>query len=181
MYKGKFKVYQTLGWTSYVDAQVTTTRNDIPFFDFGDDEILNIYIPKLFKSDEYNINLTTQDITSQSNIKQLYKMGIDFLKDNLNSGAIGEKKFAITYQTTDEDIEVLYFEERYKKTNDNIIKKTFYKDVSFEIGAAWGESSGWSYSIQPASEFFRNYTHYEIDFYGMAKRGNSWKGNRLIR
>ena len=106
-------------------------------------------------------------------------MGIDFLKDKFNSGA--KKEFAVTYQKNNNEIEVLYFGERYKSLNDNKIKKKFYSDVSFVIGAAWGESSGWSFNIKSADEFFRDYTHYELDFYGMARRGSTWKGNRMIR
>lgn len=30
-------------------------------------------------------------------------------------------------------------------------------------------------------ELLRDYTHYELDFFGMARRGNTWKGNRMIR
>jgi hypothetical protein len=50
----------------------------IPFFDFGNNSILNIYIPNAPILGNTNINLTTQDITTQSNIKALYKLGIDF-------------------------------------------------------------------------------------------------------
>lgn len=179
LYNGTFKVRQNNG-NYYVDTQLSVTQNKLPFFDFGNEQILNIYIPNLPIVGDYNFNLTTQDITSQSNIKALYKMGIDFLKDKFNSGA--KKEFAVTYQKNNNEIEVLYFGERYKDTNENKIKKKFYSDVSFLIGAAWGgEGSGWSYSVKPAESAFRNYTHYELDFYGMARRGSTWKGNRMIR
>ncbi len=178
LYNGTFKVRQNNG-TYYVDTQLSVTQNKLPFFDFGNEQILNIYIPNLPIIGDYNFNLTTQDITSESNIKALYKMGIDFLKDKFNSGA--KKEFAVTYQKNNNEIEVLYFGERYKDTNENKIKKKFYSDVSFLIGAAWGDGSGWSFSVKPAESAFRNYTHYELDFYGMARRGSTWKGNRMIR
>lgn len=92
------------------------------------------------------------------------------------------KTFAVTYQKDYNNIEVLYFGERYKKTNDNKIKRKFYSDVNFVIGVTWGDQDGWSFDgIKPAGEFFRNYTHYELDFYGMARRGSTWRGNRMIR
>ncbi|MCX2681910.1 hypothetical protein OOZ15_18300 [Galbibacter sp. EGI 63066] len=178
LYNGSFKVRQNNG-DYYVDTQLNVTRNKLPFFDFGNEQILNIYIPNLPIAGDYNLNLTTQDITSQSNVKALYKMGIDFLNDKFNSGA--KKEFAVTYQKNKNEIEVLYFGEKRKGTNDNKIKKKFYSDVSFIIGAAWGESSGWSFSVKPAESAYRNYTHYELDFYGMARRGSTWKGNRMIR
>lgn len=30
-------------------------------------------------------------------------------------------------------------------------------------------------------KILRNYTHHNIDFYGMARRGRKWRGNRMIR
>jgi len=50
------------------------------------------------------------------------------------------------------------------------------------LASAWGDQGGWSFDgIKPADGFFRNYTHYELDFYGMARRGSTWRGNRMIR
>ncbi|MDC1355757.1 hypothetical protein N8205_02815 [Flavobacteriaceae bacterium] len=109
-------------------------------------------------------------------------MGLDFLKSSTITNSSNTKTFAVTYQKDYNNIEVLYFGERYKKTNDNKIKRKFYSDVSFVIGATWGDQGGWSFDgIKPANEFFRNYTHYELDFYGMARRGSTWRGNRMIR
>lgn len=179
LYKGNFKVRQNSFGGYYVDTQIKVTNNYLPFFDFGNEDILNIYIPNLPIIGDYSLNLTTEDITSQSNIKQLYKMGIDFLKDKFNSGA--KREFAVTYQKNNRELEVLYFGKRYRGKNDNKIKKKFYSDVSFIIQAAWGEGSGWSFNVKPVEELFRNYTHYELDFYGMARRGNAWRGNRMIR
>lgn len=181
LWDGRFKVdIQNNGF--FVDTQLNLPNGKLPFFDFGNDQILNIYIPKLYKKGKYNLNLTTQDITSQSNIKALYKMGIDFLKSQQTGTLSHKKQFAVTYQKDYDNIEVLYFGEHYKKTNDNKIKKKFYSEVAFKIGATWGDQSGWSFSgIKPAGEFFRDYTHYELDFFGMARRGSSWKGNRMIR
>ncbi|MDG1684983.1 MAG: hypothetical protein P8H63_03005 [Flavobacteriaceae bacterium] len=61
----------------------------------------------------------------------------------------------------------------------NKIKKKFYSDVAFQISVAF--DGDWTHSVEPASEFFRDYTHYDLDFYGMARRGSTWKGNRMIK
>jgi len=179
MYNGNFKVKQDGYGYYYVDTQINLVDTSLPFFEFEDQNLLNIYIPNVPLLGEYQLNLTTQDITSQANLTKLYKMGIDFLQ-GLGSSS---KKFAITHQKNDNEIEVIYFGERYHNTNDNILKKRFYQDVNFVIKAGWSDSSnsGWHFDIRPVDEYFRNYTHYELDFYGLAKRDGVWKGNRLIR
>lgn len=108
-------------------------------------------------------------------------MGIDFLNSQLGSSS--SKDFAVTYQNSLNQITVIYFGEDYHKNNENILKRHFYQDVTFEITAAWsdGSNGGWSYNLEPADELFRNYTSYELDFYGLAKRFGTWKGNRMVR
>ncbi len=184
MWDGKFKVnVSNSSFGTFVDTQLNLPDGKLPFFDFGDDQILNIYIPKLYKKGKYNLNLTTQDITSQSNIKALYKMGIDFLNSpNVANSGSKPKNFSIIYQKDYNDIEVVYFGELIKKTNTNYAKRTLYDSgANFAIGAAWGEDSGWSFSVKPVKDFFRDYTYYDLDFYAMARRGGTWKGNRMIR
>lgn len=181
MYNGTIQTKQDQYGNYYVNTEVNVPEAKIPFFDFGNKSILNIYIPNAPILGNTNINLTTQDITTQSNIKALYKLGIDFLKTKYGTGKI-PKEFAVTYQKNTNEIEVLYFGERISATNENKIKKKFYSDVSFLISAAWGDSTEkWKFNIKPAESAFRNYTHYELDFYGMARRGSTWKGNRMIR
>jgi len=111
------------GQNFYVDSQIDVTKNNLPFFNFNNDnnKILNIYIPHFPLFGKVKINLTTQDITTPANIKALYKLGIDYLKGHFNSGA--KKDFVVTYQKTPTEIEVLYFGEHYKKLNDNKIKR----------------------------------------------------------
>jgi len=209
MWDGKFKVNVSSSslFGTFVDTQLKLPSGNIPFFDFGNDQILNIYIPKLYKKGKYNLNLTTQDITSQSNIKALYKMGIDFLNspEIANSGKV--KKFAVTYQKDYNNIEVIYFGELYKKTNSNYLKRTLYNSgVNFVISYAWTEgpraitttetdifentktiilgtdySFAGKFSIEPADDFFRDYTHFDLDIYAVARRGNTWKGSRMIK
>ncbi len=200
LWDGKFKVNViNNSFGTFVDAQLNLPHGRLPFFDFKNKQILNIYIPRLFRIDRYNLNLTTQDITSQSNLKALYKMGIDFLKDEL--GTLPKNiEFAVVYQKDYDNIEVLYFAERYSRNNNNKAKRTFYTDVGFKIGWVWNDKpspifapddpntiigtdySGTSrFNIESADDYFRDYTHYELDFYGMARRGDTWRGNRMIR
>lgn len=183
LWDGKFKInVSNSNYGTFVDTQLNIPSGKLPFFTFDDTQLLNIYIPKLFNKGNYDLNLTTDDITSQSNIKALYKMGIDFLNSPnvLNSGKI--KRFAVTYQKDYNNIEVIYFGELYKKTNTNYIKRTLYDSgANFVLGAAWGDTSGWSFSVKPINDYFRDYTYYDLDFYAMARRGSTWKGNRIIR
>ena len=205
LWDGNFNV-ELNNTNTFVHTQLNLPNGKLPFFDFGNNQILNIYIPKLYKKGKYNLDLTTQDITSQSNIKALYKMGIDFLKSsNIPYGA-DTKTFAVTYQKDYDNIEVIYFAERYSKINENYLKKKFYDDLGFLISWAWGDdpkpifatdydengdpyqvnvgtdyNGTGKFSLEVADEFFRDYTYYELDFYGMARRGSTWKGNRMIK
>jgi hypothetical protein len=197
MWDGKFHVEtsEILGKT-FAKAQLDLPSGKLPFFDFGNKEHLNIYIPKLYKKGKHNINLTTQDITSQGNIKALYKMGIDLLKKVTGSGK--NKNFAVTYQKDYNNIETVYFAERFNKKSENKIKHKFYSNFKFLVSWAWNDAPkpiyapngtliGTDYSgtgkfkVKPVKENFRDYTYYKLDFYGMARRGNTWKGNRIIR
>ena len=176
LYKGTFIIKEYLGSRSFVEAAITCTNNSkLPFFDFENREILNIYI-----SEKNSIIFGSQDITSPANIKTLYQMGIDFLKAEFGSGVIPE--FAVIIQKTTEEIEVLYFGEHYNETNENMIKHKFYSNLAFEIKYIHGEGDLLTrFSLETIPDSFRNYTHYELDFYGLAKRGNVWKGNRMVR
>lgn len=182
LWDGKFIVNYSNNSLNFVETQIDLPNGHLPFFDFKKKNILNIYIPKLYKKGKYNLNLTTDDILSQSNIKALYQMGIDFLKSSpiSNSGALNTP-FVVTYQRDYNNIEVLYFGERYKKNNDNYIKRKFYSNVSFLMGAVWNDSGGWSFNVKAPKSYFRKYKHYDLDFYGMARRGGTWRGNRIIR
>lgn len=182
LWDSKFIVNYSNNSLNFVETQIDLPNGHLPFFDFKKKNILNIYIPKLYKKGKYNLNLTTDDMLSQSNIKALYQMGIDFLKSSpiSNSGALNTP-FVVTYQRDYNNIEVLYFGERYKKNNDNYIKRKFYSNVSFLIGAVWSDSGGWSFNVKAPKSYFRNYKHYDLDFYGMARRGGTWRGNRMIR
>jgi hypothetical protein len=59
----------------------------------------------------------------------------------------------------------------------NKIKCKFYSSAEFTIGC----SGTGKFKVKPIKENFRDYTYYKLNFYGMARRGSTWKGNRLIR
>ena len=56
LYNGIFKVRQGSSGNYFVDTQLNITNNNLPFFDFGNEEILNIYIPNLPIIGDYNLN-----------------------------------------------------------------------------------------------------------------------------
>ena len=179
-----------IGNTTFNNIWYTTTlkveKNSIPFLDFEDADILNIYIPLQNISGKLNaldVNITVGNtILTDSNIKNLYKAGFDFLK------SIGstKKNFVVTNQLNANEIEVLYFGQRYKNTNTNILKDRIFQDADFLVGYTkslnGSGSSQFSFDFSPiANVGSRNYTYYELDFYGLARRGSTWKGSRLVR
>jgi hypothetical protein len=169
----------------YYPTTLKVVKNKIPFLDFQDTDILNIYIPLQNISGRLNaldINVTVgNSILSDSNIKSLYKAGFDFLK----LAGSTKKNFVVTNQLSETEVEVLYFGQRYSGKNTNILKDRIFEDADFSIGFTIplaGGSGGFSIDLSPVWNIGeRGYTHYELDFYGLARRGNTWKGNRLIR
>jgi len=179
LYNGTFIIKDYRGSNSYVEAAINVTKNTLPFWDFENRNMLNIYVP----GDDNDIHLNSSElITSPDNIKKLYKLGIDFFKAQFGSGENTE--FVVSYQKTPTVIEVLYFGEHYSATNENKIKHKFHSEVAFEIKATIGIGNGEfkpDFSLETVPASFRSYTYYELDFYGMAKRGNVYKGARMIR
>jgi hypothetical protein len=194
MYNQSFEIKNSGTGSNWVSAVVDVTKNTIPFFKFDDVDVLNIFIPNVPVLGDYSLNLSTEDIFSESNIKQLYKMGMDFLKDKYNS----KKDFVITIQKTPTEIEVLYFGEQHNHNNANEITRYFYKDVGFLLSMNSASNPGagnfidengvpytvpkfnTKYSVKPMNDYFRNYTYYNLDFYAMGQRNNVWVGNRMF-
>jgi len=176
MYKGEFKIQQNnLG--NFIAPTFIKANSNLPFFEFGQGiNMLNIYIRKLpFVDQNYTVR-------NESNIKALYQLGIDFLKKNFNSGAKINDPFVVSYQANPQaEVEVLYFGERLSATNTNIIKRTFYSDRQWQVGIAVSNGSVKPTFGVPSYNYFRNYTKYELDFYGLARQGDTWKGNRMKR
>lgn len=181
MYKGEFTVRDYNGVLR--NASFITSNSGLPFFDFGGD-ILNIYLRKLPFADKI-------DIKSESNIKELYKLGINFLQSTINNNN-GKKEFVISYQKTPTEIEVIYFGERYQKNNSNYIKRTFYDDTQFVVSVAYNSKpfdpksndpyGRWDYQVKkPDVSNQRKYTYFELDIFGMGRQGSTWSGSRMIK
>ncbi|OXA80302.1 hypothetical protein SAMN05444397_10257 [Flavobacterium aquidurense] len=180
MYNNEYKLLADDGNFRLVNISPGT---NLPFFGFGSDNPLNIYIRQLPKPN-YQIN-------SESNIKELYKLGIKFLKSTFNSGAKNE--FIITYQKNATEIEVVYFGEKYKKINDNQIQRKFDSQIfEFLVGVSYGSYTAptldnptgapkpsYSFKIEKGGTF-RNYTYHELDIYALGRRGGTWSGTRMI-
>ncbi|MGC6524951.1 MAG: hypothetical protein ACON30_01575 [Flavobacteriaceae bacterium] len=64
LWDGKFIVNYSNNSLNFVETQIDLPNGHLPFFDFKKKNILNIYIPKLYKKGKYNLNLTTDDILS---------------------------------------------------------------------------------------------------------------------
>jgi hypothetical protein len=133
-------------------------------------------------------------LNNESNIKQLYQLGINFLQKQYNSTL--NKDFVVTYQKNTNEIEVVYFGEKYKQTNTNQIFRKFDDQyLDFLIGYSSNLNSSTPSSNNPqginaSSSFslkvekgasYRNYTYYELDFYGLGRMGSTWSGNRVIK
>ncbi|MDO5638160.1 MAG: hypothetical protein Q4G18_13070 [Myroides sp.] len=153
---------------------------ELPFFKFSNEDILNIYIPKIpIVGGRIDYTLQTSHILSQSNIKKLYTSGFKFLKDL----APNKTDFVVVKENQFEnDFEVAYFSERYQATGTNKIKKHFHKDFSLMVGLTFKSVGGSSFdpNINIDIPDIGSYKALSVDFYGMARRGNTWKGARLV-
>lgn len=114
------------------------------------------------------------------------------MQSNLNSGA--KKEFVVTHQKNVNEIETVYFGERYSSNNTNQIQREFDGQVlDFLIGYSTNANASPPTSLNPtgstaSSSFsierrqgadFKNYTYYELDFFGVARQGTNWAGNRM--
>jgi len=174
LYKGYSYVANTNRFDKWRFPNIVSVK--LPFFNFDDGDILNLY---LFGE---NYNLSTSDILSQSNIKKIYKQGIDFLKSQGKSG----EAFTVSYQKNNK-MEVVYFGESDSDTNQNNLKRIFYKASWFGVSFTW-KPAGNGLDILKSAKYYDNpndnlqdYTDYNLDFYGLARRGSTWKGNRVVR
>ncbi len=152
----------------------------VPYFKYYDDAILNIYIGKLFgytidKSISYNV-------LSDSNIRFVYKLGVDFFKKHTNAQ---RKDFFVTIQRNDNEIDMLYFNEYIRKYNVSSINKKIVSEFAGQVSADVIDGKGkpdWSKTIKDlitGEAFVGKYKFKELDFYGIARRGNEWRGLKI--
>lgn len=145
----------------------------LPFFKFSNREILNIYIPLIDR--RYSLN--TSDIINKNNIANLFKMGFDFFRDRLSS----QKDFAIIHQLNSEEISVLYFTSRLQERNARQIKKVLDREFGFIVGFGSNfQKNSNNFYLSSGSKYFKNYLEYNLDFFGMARSGSTWKGHRIV-
>ncbi len=99
------------------------------------------------------------------------------------------KDFFITIQRNQNEIDVLYFDEYKRMYNTDELERKFDSDWAFIVGAKSTDTGNtWSsdYGLQnlnptgsPAFDFLGEYKYKSIDVYGLARRGNEWRGLRL--
>lgn len=177
LFDGKFQI-QRNGLLDYENIFLNVLNNHIPYFTFETKDPLNIYIPLDSNIPNSDIDLNVHELKSDIVIKTIYKLGTRFLKKQMRSV---EDPFVVTFQGKQDEIDVFYFGRRYHEYNTNKIKKRFYSDASFVFNYSYSNGNGsWYVSPSPVTSF-RNYTYYDLDFFGMARRGNTWKGSRLVR
>mgnify|MGYP006979590987 FL=1 len=107
-------------------------------------------------------------------------MGFDFLR-NIGSK---DKEFAVVRTPQFEDeIEAMYFAERYQGENTNKKKIHLSTDYGFLLtftssvdkkGGKWYNNFG----VKPPE--LREYKTVKYDFYGMARVGGTWRGVRMV-
>lgn len=174
---GKFQI-QSNSLLDYKNIFLNVLNGYIPYFSFGTDDPLNIYIPLDSNIPDSDIDLNVHEIKSNIVIETIYKMGTRFLKKQMHSP---EDPFVVTFQGKQDEIDVFYFDKRYHENNTNKVKKRFYQDGSFVFNYSYTNGNGsWNVTTSPVTSF-RDYTYYDLDFFGMARRGDTWKGSRLIR
>lgn len=172
LYKGN--IYYD-GHQNSVYSNITAEPIKLPFFKFEKKNILNINIP-LF---DYQYSITTETLASESNITGLYKIGLSFLEQH-NSGK--QESFMASRMLPTEYYELVLLNEHNHEENQNKIKRHFYKD--------WNASVGFDVSLFPTRTAVGSYRlegvtrtmtieNFKVSFYGMARRGNEWKGMTL--
>jgi len=153
-------------------------NNRIPFFEFRDDAILNIYIGSVLG---LNLNLDiTYNVLSDSNIKTLYKLGADYLKSKYSS----RKDFIVTIQKNPNEVDLLYFDEFQRVYNTDEVERIFFSDWDWQIGLKFADTgSAWKSTYTPINlngfNTLGDYKSKNIDIYGLARRGEEWRGLRL--
>lgn len=177
-YKGDFYFHAQ---NNYLKSTFKVEEAKLPFIKYNNEKLLTIYIPSVagYKID-YEKELFVSDLLSQKNIATLYKMGFDFLR-NIGSK---DKEFAVVRTPQFEDeIEAMYFAERYQGENTNKKKIHLSTDYGFLLtftssvdkkGGKWYNNFG----VKPPE--LREYKTVKYDFYGMARVGGTWRGVRMV-
>lgn len=176
MHDGRFLIETSNNVYNPIQVKVLNNAR-IPFFKFKGKQVLNIYISRDSNGQDVNYN-----VINQSNLKELYKLGFRIL-ENLN---VSDKTFVVTVQKTGDKIDVLFFDSVDRKYNIDEIEKKFASDWAGTLGGNYTDTgSDWETNFDPSGldsgfNYLGKYTHKEIDVYGIARRGNEWRGLRLL-
>ncbi len=154
----------------------------VPYFKYNDAAILNIYVGDLLGytvDKEFNYN-----VLSDSNIRQVYKLGVDYFKKFANSQ---RKDFFVTVQKSQTEVDLFYFNEFKRKYNTDAVQRNIVSEFAGQVSAEVidGElKTDWKKTIKElltGEAFYGKYKFKELDFYGIARRGNEWKGLQIKR
>ena len=150
-----------------------------PFKDFPvrdtDHEFITAYI---FGGSAFGINtsytLTGSDINKYA--KDAFKSGVDALKSHFSKSTLASKP-AVIVHTTDRDIYLTIANYKKKATNKSRIEEVFDWNVLVKLSFNPSTFSGFS-SLNPQPVSY-SYKEYIGSFYGMGRRGSTWKGRRV--
>ncbi|CAM1352671.1 hypothetical protein [Tenacibaculum insulae] len=152
----------------------------VPYFKYNDDAILNIYVGEVLGytvDKEINYN-----VLSDSNIRAIYKLGVDYFKKQANSQ---REDFFVTVQKSSKEIDLLYFNEFKRKYNTDEVQRNIVSEFAGQISAEvidgelktdWVKTVG---DLLTGKNFVGKYRFKELDFYGIARRGNEWRGLQI--
>lgn len=170
IHDGAFKIKTNNNVYNPISIKVNNNTR-IPFFKIRDTDALNIYI-----NDNIQYN-----VINDSNIKQLYQLGYNYLKERY--GTSKGKNFFVTIQNDPNEITVFYFDEMGRAYNTDEVQKVFANDWSLMIGGKYADT-GNDFSVNPiftpATQYLGSYKYLNIDIFGVARRGLEWRGLRLI-
>jgi len=169
----------------------------VPETPFEDDIIIHV-IKDGFNSDLANINWNGDfEVTSEDLNEYFYDVIYDNAKTVYKSIAGNENeepsKFSLVVSTPNKML-VQHIDVRTRRLNENTITKIFESDFGGEIGISLAVE-GFSlkvlddvaqYTMDGTSSFsfgptkLDDYDSIHVDFYGLSRRGDEWRGNRLI-
>lgn len=153
-----------------------------PYFKHYDDPILNIYVGKVLGyTVDQGINY---NVLNDSNIKSIYKLGLDYFKKHANSK---KEAFFVTVQKSPTQVDLYFFNEFIRKYNTDEVQRNIVSEYAGQVSGEIinGEyKTDWVTTVKDlitGEAFYGKYEFKELDFYGIARRGNEWKGLKIKR
>ena len=154
----------------------------MPYFKYYDDAILNIYVDKILG---YTVDSgINYNVLSDSNIRYIYSLGVDYYKQKVNSK---RKSFFVTVQKSPTQVDLYFFNEFIRKYNTDEVQRNIVSEYAGQVSAKIidGEyKTDWITTVKDlitGEAFNGEYEFKELDFYGLARRGNEWRGLKIKR